>query len=52
MDVRSVPRGAGTTEGIISMRDVVQAPSVVTPKQLWFLQLYLRGGALTFSLFL
>lgn len=50
---RHVPHGAGTAEGIISMQDVVQAPSsVVTLKQLWFLQLYLGAGALIFSHFL
>lgn len=41
---------AGTAEGIISMQGVVQAPSsVLNPKQLWFLQLFLGASALTFS---
>lgn len=40
-----VPHGAGTALRTISMQGMVQAPSsVVTPKQLWFLQLHLRVG--------
>lgn len=45
-----LPHGAGTAEGIISMQGVVQAPSsVLNPKQLCFLQLFLGASALTFS---
>lgn len=45
-----LPHGAGTAEGIIPMQDVAQAPSsVLNPKQLCWLQLFLGASALTFS---
>lgn len=44
---RYVPHEGGTAESIMSMQDMVQAPSSeVTPKQLWFVQLHLGARAL------